>query len=203
MKNNKPIHLSQCIHNSVFDIIKSYQWVFADFCQYYKFARNQQLLSKLKFIMRASLAKTIAAKLKTSTTKVFKRFSGTKTVDGFTYKVLMTSITSVNEITHIAYFGAIPLKRQIALNSAIIKDVTDIFYPIKTEFSNNLKYDRCEICGSTNDIQIHHIHHLKDVQKDKPIFYKKMIAITRKTIAVCKECHRKIHNGSYDDRKLR
>lgn len=203
MKHNKPIHLSQCIHDSVFDIIQSYQWTFSNFCQYYKFARNQHLLNVLKWVMRTSLAKTLAAKLKISVTKVFKRFSGTRTVNGFTYKVLMTSITSATGSTYIAYFGAVPLRRQIALNTAVIKDINDIFYQTRTALSDRLMRNVCEICGSTNDIQIHHIHHMKDVQNDKSIFSKKMIAMNRKTLAVCKDCHWKIHNGSYDDRKLR
>ena len=50
---------------------------------------------------------------------------------------------------------------------------------------------------------MHHIHKLKDIKNNKAEWAKKMIAMNRKTIAVCQKCHNLIHNGKYDDRKLR
>ncbi len=43
---------------------------------------------------------------------------------------------------------------------------------------------------------------MKDIARNKSDWAKKMIAMNRKTIAVCHSCHVKIHNGSYNDRKL-
>ena len=202
MKNNKPIHLAQCINNSVFDIIQTFQLEFKSFCQYYKFARNQQLLNTLKWIVRTSLAKTLSAKLKISVNKVFDKFKSTKTVDGYTYKVLSTKIISTNGKEYEAYFGAIPLKRQIACDNINIKDFKNIYYEKRTLLSQRLQNDICELCGSIENIEIHHIHHMKDIARNKSEWAKKMSAMNRKTLAVCHNCHVKIHNGSYNDRKL-
>ncbi|WP_394347212.1 HNH endonuclease [Mucilaginibacter psychrotolerans] len=42
---------------------------------------------------------------------------------------------------------------------------------------------------------MHHIRKLKDIEKGKRPWEVHMIARKRKTMAVCHDCHRKIHNG--------
>lgn len=53
---------------------------------------------------------------------------------------------------------------------------------------------------------MHHVKKLKDLEnngrKDKPEWMKRMIAMRRKTLAVCHECHAKIHSGKYDGNKV-
>ena len=58
----------------------------------------------------------------------------------------------------------------------------------------------CMICKSQDQIEMHHIRHLKGKPKG---FSESMKAINRKQIPVCKECHDKIHYGSYDGINLR
>lgn len=49
--------------------------------------------------------------------------------------------------------------------------------------------------GKTNTpIEIHHVHRLKDLQ-GKTFWEALMIARNRKTIALCRECHKKLHCG--------
>lgn len=202
--NGKPIHLPYRLQDSVFDIIRMYQQELIGFSQYYKFARNQKDISTVKFYMQVSLVKTIAAKLKISAAKVYKRFKGTKIVDNYTYKVLCTTIASSdNKREYTAYFGAIPLKRKIAIDSERIKDKIFNTNVTRVSLSCRLQNNVCELCGATEDIEIHHIHHLKDIKNNKSEYAKKMIAMNRKTLAVCKKCHVKIHNGTYDGCKLR
>jgi hypothetical protein len=42
---------------------------------------------------------------------------------------------------------------------------------------------------------MHHIRKMSDIKEGKERWQIQMIARQRKTIAVCKPCHRKIHNG--------
>ncbi len=68
--------------------------------------------------------------------------------------------------------------------------------------------DTCEICGNTEEVEAHHIKKLADLTKtwegkpDKPKWVRKMIAMRRKTLFVCRKCHLEIHQGKYDGRKL-
>ncbi|WP_199223007.1 hypothetical protein, partial [Clostridium perfringens] len=56
----------------------------------------------------------------------------------------------------------------------------------------------CEWCESENkDIEIHHVRKLKDL-KGKKEWEKEMIGRKRKTLALCHECHWKLHNGKLD-----
>ncbi|WP_342666102.1 hypothetical protein [Ectobacillus panaciterrae] len=59
--------------------------------------------------------------------------------------------------------------------------------------------DSCEVCGSQNKIEVHHIRALKDLerkgQKEKPRWVQIMAAQQRKTLVVCPKCHNQIHAG--------
>jgi hypothetical protein len=78
----------------------------------------------------------------------------------------------------------------------------------RTQLVERLLADECELCKSNVNVQTHHIKKLKDLKtkwkgrKEKPKWVKKMIAIRRKTLVVCAQCHRKIHDGIYDGIKL-
>lgn len=63
----------------------------------------------------------------------------------------------------------------------------------------------CSVCraeaGSENRIELHHLNHIR-----KGIvhgFKKIMRDLNRKTIPVCKDCHKKIHAGQYDGKGLK
>lgn len=99
MQNNKPIHISYLINKPVEYTISYFQLKLKQIIKYYQFARNQSRLTKLKWIMEISLVKTIAAKLRTTAKKIYKKF-GNIIND---YKVIM-----YNGV----YFGAIPMKVQ-------------------------------------------------------------------------------------------
>lgn len=64
----------------------------------------------------------------------------------------------------------------------------------RTTFEDRLKAKECELCGKTNVVlEIHHVNKVKNL-KGKEFWEKVMIAKRRKTIAVCKSCHVKIHH---------
>ncbi len=59
--------------------------------------------------------------------------------------------------------------------------------------------DTCELCGSREKVEVHHIRHLKDLRRkgraDQPAWVKQMAARRRKTLIVCRTCHEDIHAG--------
>ncbi|MGH2749414.1 MAG: maturase, partial [Actinomycetota bacterium] len=57
----------------------------------------------------------------------------------------------------------------------------------------------CELCGSQENVQVHHVRGLKDLHRkgrgEKPRWVKVMAARRRKTLVVCESCHDDIHAG--------
>ena len=61
-----------------------------------------------------------------------------------------------------------------------------------------LLVQKCEVCGATDDIEVHHIRKLADLeregQRDKRKWLRVMAARRRKTLVVCQRCHNDIHD---------
>ncbi len=89
-----------------------------------------------------------------------------------------------------------------------IQDEQRAVYITRNEIITRMLADTCEICGSTEEVQAHHIRKLADLKKkwkgkpEKPKWVQKMIAMRRKTLFTCKKCHLAIHQGQYDGQKL-
>jgi hypothetical protein len=78
--------------------------------------------------------------------------------------------------------------------------------PYPKEYARNdlitrLQAETCELCGSTEHIEVHHVRKLADLKdkwsgrKEKPKWVTTMIALQRKTLIVCRKCHKAIHAG--------
>jgi predicted HNH restriction endonuclease len=58
---------------------------------------------------------------------------------------------------------------------------------------------RCELCGRTDDIQVHHVRTLADLSRPgqpQPGWAQAMTKIRRKSLVVCGNCHGLIHGHS-------
>ena len=103
----------------------------------------------------------------------------------------------------IASYGKTTIRQN---RKALIKDTKPTnFAERKTELIQRLLNNQCELCGKYGEVAGHHIRKLKDLKKrGKELlgWQKRMMALRRKTLFVCKECHNNIHNGTYDGRKL-
>lgn len=65
----------------------------------------------------------------------------------------------------------------------------------KTSLMARLSAGQCEVCGKTDcEIEIHHVRKLKDL-KGKSDWERFMIVRNRKTLALCLDCHEKLHSG--------
>jgi len=102
-------------------------------------------------------------------------------------------------------FGARPIKYN---PNKVIEDKKFVPYVTRNELVRRLTANVCELCGSTENIKVHHVRALKDVQKkykgrqNPPDWAKFMMERRRKTIVVCHECHKKIHEGKYDGKRV-
>jgi hypothetical protein len=83
--------------------------------------------------------------------------------------------------------------------------VVPIFNP-RTELVLRLKADRCEICKSRDEVQVHHIRKLADLKKKGrtlDLYQRIMAARRRKTLVLCRKCHADAHAGRLDGRSDR
>ena len=198
MKKGKTIHRGELLQDDDFSIVAKYQSEYRGIVQYYILAQNLCWFSKLHWIMEGSLLKTLAYKHR-STMKKMKAKYQSEIVDnrtGKTLKCLKVVVERKDKRPLIAQWGGISLVHQ---RHAVIKDTPYLVYGGRTELLKRLLADRCELCGSKENIEVHHIRKLADLnvkgRKEKPAWAQIMAIRNRKTLVVCQKCHNKIHNG--------
>jgi group II intron reverse transcriptase/maturase len=196
MKNGKPIHRRELVNNTVYSIIAQYQSEYRGFVEYYQLANDLHRCSRLKWMMQQSLTKTLASKLKMTVRQVCEKYQATFTVDKKPYKGLQVVVTREGKKPLIAKWGGIPLKRK---PNAALNDHPPVIWGGRSELEKRLLADTCELCGSREQITVHHIRALKDLnqkgRREKPRWMTVMAARRRKTLVVCWSCHRDIHAG--------
>jgi hypothetical protein len=83
--------------------------------------------------------------------------------------------------------------------TAALDDQPPPVYAARSELVQRLLADTCELCGSHDGVQVHHVRALKDLRRpgraERPAWVKVMAARRRKTLVVCRECHTAIHTG--------
>jgi hypothetical protein len=197
MHNGRPVHLSYHLESSDYSIIAEYQMELRGLVQYYVLAYNVRSLSHLKYIMQESLIKTLANKHRITKKKVYAKYSGTVvSEDGQALKCIRVDVEREGKKPLVATFGGFSIKRK---PTARIIDQTPKPINTRTEILQRLLADTCEICGSSENVEVHHIRKLSDLKKqgsDPKTGWKALMAKRRrKTLVVCKTCHSAIHSG--------
>lgn len=205
-RKGKPIHRSELLNDSEFDIITTYDREFQGLANYYCMAHDvSRHLYRIKHVMTQSMAKTLAAKRKKNVAWAYRTFKH-KFETGVTGFRLVIDRESPKEPL-IAKFGAKPIHYD--KNPPYIKDEKPQPLAGRTELIDRLLADKCELCGSTQEVKVHHVRALKDVKKKyggkryPPPWAIFMMERRRKTVVVCNECHLQIHNGTYDGPKVK
>lgn len=195
-KNGAAIHRAELLNEDEFTIMSAYQAEYRGVVEYYRLAHNLSILNKLRGRMDHSLVKTLAAKQSISTRKVREKYRGTFEVNGKTYTGMQIIIEREGKKPLVAQWGGIPLERD---KRAILQDASQVYWGGRTELVKRLLADTCEYCGSKEQIEVHHIRALKDLNKytgrEKPEWVKRMAARKRKTLVLCRKCHDDLHAG--------
>jgi hypothetical protein len=194
--HSRPIHRAERLHDTVFSIVEQYQAEFRGAVEFYRLAYNVHRFTRLKWVMEQSLTKTLAHKLQISVPKVYERFGALlQTPDG-TYKGLRVVVERANKPPLVATWGGIPLKRDL---QATLDDEPPHVWNTRTDLEQRLLADTCELCGSHQHVEVHHIRALRDLRKrgraDKPAWVRAMATRRRKTLVVCRTCHMDIQHG--------
>src|SRR5262249_24267984 len=155
MKDGRPYHRTELVNDSDYDIIARYGIEYRGLMNYCCLVHNQQRMTKVHWVMRRSLLRTLANKHRSSVAQMARKFSTTtETLEG-RRKCIKLVIPRVGKEPLVATFGGIPFRRK---KDAVLADevVVPIFNP-RVELVLRLKADRCEICQSRDEVQVHHI----------------------------------------------
>ncbi|HCB50638.1 MAG TPA: hypothetical protein DEP47_14255, partial [Chloroflexi bacterium] len=176
-----------------------------DVLTYHNYALAHNIAGRLSLVRHMylqSMVKTLAAKHKQSSAWVYRRYAR-KLEDG--RRVIVVTIPrDPPKKPLVAMFGPHSLARD---PKATIKDRKPCTYLPRTELVKRLLNGKCELCGSVERIEVHHVRKLADVRKKyhgrkPPQWVTFMLGRRRKTVVVCQSCHRSIHVGTYDGPKL-
>jgi group II intron reverse transcriptase/maturase len=194
----KPVHRPELSSDSDFSIVGLYGQEFRGYAQYYAYAKNRFWLNRLQWYMRISLLKTLANKHKSSVSKMAKRFASKAVTEDGAVKCLRVIVRRLDKPPLVATYGGLSLKTQ---PFKVIEDlpVNQDRMISRNELIQRLMADECELCGSRNRVESHHVRKLADLKvegrKEIPIWKQVMISRRRKTLIVCHDCHTAIHAG--------
>jgi group II intron reverse transcriptase/maturase len=208
-RKGKVRHRTELLAESDYTIIQRYQAVLRGLYNYYCMAINVgsgTRMGGIKWILETSLTKTLAAKFRCGVPEIYRRYQA-KVTD---QKVLRAVVQRPGKEPLVAVFGGIPLVRM-----PDGKDATDFHFTRtwnaqtnkRSEAVQRMMAGRCELCETEGIlIQMHHIRKLADIdrpgRRPKADWEKRMSAMKRKTLAVCEDCHEKIHTGRYDGPRI-
>jgi group II intron reverse transcriptase/maturase len=195
-KGGKAIHRTELMQESDFTIIATYQLEFRGIANYYRLAYNMHTLNRLKYVMECSLTKTLAHKFRVSVAKVYEKYGAELTVGGRKYKGLQVSIPRQDKQPLVATWGGISLAWDI---KATLEEQPAHLYAVHSELVQRLLADYCEYCGSSEDVEVHHVRAMKNLHqypgREKPEWVRRMIALSRKTMLLCRTCHEDVTYG--------
>ena len=171
-------------------ILLRYNAVIKGFLNYYSFVDNLYIFHKIVgYILRHSCAKTLARKFNLgSRAGAFKKFGKNLSIE-------------IKEKTKIRKIGlSIPTSfkksRQFTVKTGIYADpFLAMNYRLETVSSLG---ENCAICGETNNIEMHHVKHLRKDNIKSSGFLNIMSKLNRKQLPLCVTCHRKVHAGLYN-----
>jgi group II intron reverse transcriptase/maturase len=199
MTDGRPGHRPELRNESDFTIVALYGQEFRGYAQYYAYAHNRHWLHRLRWTMELSMLKTLADKHKSTVSQMARKYASFAVTDNGKMKCYRVVIERRDKPPLIAMFGGIPLKPQ---PFAEIHDVfadQDRRHFARTELIQRLLAEECELCGSTENIAVHHVRKMADLKvkgrRERPTWIQVMASRRRKTLVVCKECHDAIHAG--------
>jgi group II intron reverse transcriptase/maturase len=178
------------------EIILAYNGELRGLANYYALAHNvKRKMSKLAYLWRTSLFKTLAKKHKQRVNAIAKRL---QTEDGYALtvreeqKIRTTRLYRLKDL-----HPPLPSDRRI--------DTPPNTFALtlsRSELLRRWNTRQCEYCETTEGpFQVHHIRKMKDVANGKEPWQKMMTARCRKTLILCVRCHQLLHAGKLPDKE--
>ena len=209
VRNGKAVHHDARVNTPVLDLLMQYNAEIRGLYQYYSLATDvSRKLGKFRYYHYLSLLKTIARKEQCSVQKVINKYGvevkhkehgGTRKIVGVTYPTQEGPKTQT-------YFDEPLKKRDVPHPGRIAQGIVGMVISTRRQILDRLLAHICELCHyrptDPREVEVHHVRKLKDIKrayakrgKAIPPWVLAMCSMNRKTLVVCKACHRAIHAG--------
>ena len=177
----QPIHRSKLLNMSDVEILQHYNAEARGLCNYYNLACNYHTLDYFCYLMEYSCLKTIANKHKSSVRKIIRQYK-----DGKTWSIPYETKSGTKRVRPIKIADC----KKGFLTDVIYKPK---YYRWKSTIRQRLNARVCELCRTKTATlyEVHVVRNLKELGNSE--WETAMKRLRRKTLVVCSECHRKIH----------
>jgi hypothetical protein len=189
--NWEAAHRTILLNNSDYEILTQYNSEVRGIAEYYKLASNfHHKLGLLHYIAQTSLAKTLAAKHKTSVAKIYRSYTS-----GNDKRITVLYGGKKRE-----WFKPKDISRKAKTRGDEDVVYNSIMHLGRSEVTQRLNAQECEFCGKIDGyFEVHHIRKMSDIKEGKELWQKLMSARNRKTMVLCVECHRQLTWGKLPD----
>jgi group II intron reverse transcriptase/maturase len=193
LRLGKPGHQPQLKNLGDYEIISAYGARYRGIVQYYLLAGDVSRLNRLRWVMATSMLKTLAAKHRSTVSKMARKYQATILTPHGKRRCFEARIEREGRKPLVARFGGIPLARQ---RKAVIDDCPRTPVTGRKELITRLRAGWCELCGKRAGVQVHQVRKLADLVtpgQPQPAWAQHMARKRRKTLIVCLTCHDSIH----------
>ena len=196
-QRGKPARRARLMNMDDYTIVSIYGAEYRGVVQYYLLASDVYRLNRLNWVMETSLLKTLAGKHRSTVSKTAAKYKAkVDTPYGPRTCFQATVERGGGRKPLVARYGGIPLRWQ---KKAVLDDRQPGRAVGPKELVTRLLAGRCEICERSENVQVHHIRKLADLDKlgqpEKPAWAAIMAKRRRKALVVCQHCHDNIHSG--------
>ena len=180
----RAIHRNELINFKDIDILNKYNSEVRGLYNYYCIANNACVIGNFAGLMKYSMLKTFAGKYRTKIKRIKTQY-----VKNGTFTVQYTTKRGIKEATFPRSFCK--QSKPIVSNVEVLPAYRR--YERKNSLAARIKAGMCELCGKIGcDVEMHQVRRLKDLG-GRNQWELVMLDIRRKTLAVCHDCHDKIH----------
>lgn len=180
------LHRGPLINRKDIQIIEKVNSEIRGMYNYYCIANNATVISKLAYNLEYSMYKTFARKYKSTVRQVIRKYNQNgvfrvpyETKQGKKYCEFYNKGFKRVNVSKPACFDTLPQY---------------VRYDVPNTLKSRLMTGKCELCGcESSQIRMHHVRKLKEL-KGANEWERLMLERRRKTLAVCPECHAKMHN---------
>lgn len=178
-----------------YHIVLKYRQIFVGLYNYYNKCDNLYILYRISYILKFSCAKTLALRKRRSMSKIFAQYGKNLKITKETY------LDNQRKLDFVEFPNLPELRSKRPATNTLLQD-SDPF-KVSQNWRTSVKlFLNCCICGSDDNIAMHHTNSLRKVKlKERNSYNYVMSSLNRKQIPVCKKCHDDITYGRYDKTK--
>jgi hypothetical protein len=192
--HGKPWHRPRLQNLDDYDIVRVYGAEYAGVVNYYLLAQNVSRLDTLRWNAQTSMLKTLAAKHRSTVTKMAARHKAEVITSDGPRACFEARLRREGKKDLVARFGGIPLRQD---RRAVIIDPAPV--PVldpRKELIHRLRKRCCELCEHGATVAVHQVARLAHLGRPgpgQPAWAALMARMRRKTLIVCAACHDHIH----------